>query len=44
MATGHDGGGPSQSASNHPALASASATLAFRLIEVSNRFSPLRSK
>ena len=25
MATGHDGGGPSQSASNHPALASASA-------------------
>jgi hypothetical protein len=26
MATGHGGGGPSQSASNHPALASASAS------------------
>jgi hypothetical protein len=29
MATGHGGGGPSRSASNHPALASASASLPY---------------
>jgi hypothetical protein len=34
MATGHDGGGPSQSASNHPALASPAPPLLMRGLSV----------